>query len=177
MPSRHQDSQQGQNQQQQQFQANDHDDTLWHSDDVFLRSLVFLEESRGVNPQQGKHDEDGYLDVGNTRMMVRNLCSLGNGCFPDARKIANFAFPKQKLAIFVDGCFWHGCPNCYREPRKNTAFWKNKVVVNQRRDRRVSRQLREKGWKASSLPASCRNQLRSPDQRPEREDTSFCVFP
>ena len=89
----------------------------------------------------------------------------------------DFVFNKEQLVVFVDGCFWHGCPNCYREPRKNTAFWKNKVVVNQRRDRRVSRQLREKGWKASSLPASCRNQLRSPDQRPEREDTSFCVFP
>ena len=63
----------------------------------------------------------------------------------------DFAFLKQKLAIFVDGCFWHGCSSCYREPRKNTAFWKNKVQVNQRRDQRVSRQLREKGWKVCRI--------------------------
>ena len=58
----------------------------------------------------------------------------------------DFVFPRKRLAIFVDGCFWHGCPSCYKEPKKNKAFWKNKVQGNQRRDRRVDRQLREKGW-------------------------------
>ena len=63
----------------------------------------------------------------------------------------DFAFPKAKVAIFVDGCFWHGCPKCYREPATNTAFWKNKVLTNKRRDRRVSRELRKKGWKVLRL--------------------------
>ena len=59
----------------------------------------------------------------------------------------DFAFPSAKVAIFVDGCFWHGCPRCYRQPKKNTKFWREKVQGNQRRDRRASRQLRDKGWK------------------------------
>lgn len=63
----------------------------------------------------------------------------------------DFAFPKAKVAIFVDGCFWHGCPKCYREPATNTAFWKNKVLTNKSRDRRVSRELRKKGWKVLRL--------------------------
>ena len=37
----------------------------------------------------------------------------------------DFAFPKRKVAIFVDGCFWHGCPICYTRPKTNRAFWDN----------------------------------------------------
>ena len=58
----------------------------------------------------------------------------------------DFAFPNEKLAVFVDGCFWHGCPRCYQQPKQNTAFWKNKVLVNKARDKRVSRKLRSSGW-------------------------------
>lgn len=58
----------------------------------------------------------------------------------------DFIFSRERLAIFVDGCFWHGCPRCYKEPRKNVRFWRDKVQGNQRRDRRVSRQLRARGW-------------------------------
>ena len=72
----------------------------------------------------------------------------------------DFAFMKQKLAIFVDGCFWHGCPRCYRKPNKNKSFWKNKVLGNQKRDRRVTRQLREKGWSVCRI-WECR--LKKPD--------------
>ena len=58
----------------------------------------------------------------------------------------DFAFLRQKLAVFVDGCFWHGCPRCYQQPKRNTEFWKNKVSVNKARDKRVSRKLRGEGW-------------------------------
>jgi DNA mismatch endonuclease (patch repair protein) len=37
----------------------------------------------------------------------------------------DFAFPKQKVAVFVDGCFWHGCPKCYTRPKSNLKFWDN----------------------------------------------------
>lgn len=59
----------------------------------------------------------------------------------------DFTFRKQKVCIFVHGCFWHGCPNCYRMPRTNTAFWATKVSGNQARDRRVKRELRAKGYR------------------------------
>jgi DNA mismatch endonuclease, patch repair protein len=58
----------------------------------------------------------------------------------------DFVFPKYRLAVFVDGCFWHGCPRCYIEPRKNTNFWREKINRNKSRDRNSSRMLKIKGW-------------------------------
>ena len=58
----------------------------------------------------------------------------------------DFAWPGLRVALFVDGCFWHGCSRCYRQPKSNVDFWQRKVAMNQRRDRKVSRQLRERGW-------------------------------
>ena len=58
----------------------------------------------------------------------------------------DFAFLAERLALFVDGCFWHGCPRCYREPKQNTEFWREKIARNVTRDKRVARQLRRQGW-------------------------------
>lgn len=58
----------------------------------------------------------------------------------------DFVFPKYKLAVFVDGCFWHGCPRCYAEPKKNTEFWREKIRRNILRDRRILRLLKKNGW-------------------------------
>ena len=55
-------------------------------------------------------------------------------------------FAGKKLAIFVDGCFWHGCPECYREPSKNKGYWQNKVAKNKARDDKVNVLLAEQGW-------------------------------
>ena len=57
----------------------------------------------------------------------------------------DFAWPGRKVAVFVDGCFWHGC-RCKYLPRTNTAFWRNKIETNKRRDRRVAQSLRREGW-------------------------------
>ena len=58
----------------------------------------------------------------------------------------DFVFRREKVAIFVDGCFWHGCPRCYKAPATRGDFWAFKLADNRRRDRRVSRQLRAMGW-------------------------------
>ena len=58
----------------------------------------------------------------------------------------DFVFRKERLAVFVDGCFWHGCPTCYIKPKQNAEFWEKKIGGNIRRDRKVSRQLRAEGW-------------------------------
>jgi len=58
----------------------------------------------------------------------------------------DFAWPGRKVAVFVDGCFWHGCRRCKHLPRTNTEFWRNKIDTNKRRDRRVTQSLRRKGW-------------------------------
>ncbi|MDZ7269969.1 MAG: very short patch repair endonuclease [candidate division KSB1 bacterium] len=59
----------------------------------------------------------------------------------------DFTFPQQRVVVFVDGCFWHGCPKHCNMPRNNRAFWKRKLDSNKARDRRVNRILRQKGWK------------------------------
>lgn len=58
----------------------------------------------------------------------------------------DFIFPRQKVAIFVDGCFWHGCPRCGHTPKSNQRYWAAKLMRNRKRDRRVSRELRNIGW-------------------------------
>lgn len=58
----------------------------------------------------------------------------------------DFVFRKQRLAVFVDGCFWHGCPRCYRRPASNQTYWDEKVQRNQKRDLQVTRELRRAGW-------------------------------
>lgn len=54
-------------------------------------------------------------------------------------------FPTQKLAIFIDGCFWHRCPKCYIKPKTNSSFWKNKIQSNVDRDKRVDKEIRRNG--------------------------------
>ena len=59
----------------------------------------------------------------------------------------DFVFPKLKLALFVDGCFWHGCPKHGTKPKGNAAFWRRKFSRNIARDRLVTRTLRRSGWR------------------------------
>lgn len=58
----------------------------------------------------------------------------------------DFAFLADHVLIFVDGCFWHGCPRCGREPKTNSRYWTAKIVRNRSRDRRVRRFLRSRGY-------------------------------
>ena len=58
----------------------------------------------------------------------------------------DFAWPGRRVAVFVDGCFWHGC-SFKTIPKSNSQFWKGKIERNQERDRTVVRQLRAAGWK------------------------------
>lgn len=67
----------------------------------------------------------------------------------DAAKVPgrpDVAYGRQKVAIFVDGCFWHQCPDCYREPKSNTDYWRAKVERNISRDRATDQRLLEEGW-------------------------------
>lgn len=59
----------------------------------------------------------------------------------------DFVFPKKRLAVFVDGCFWHGCPRCYRRPRSNKKYWDAKISRNKARDREVRTILQNFGWR------------------------------
>lgn len=58
----------------------------------------------------------------------------------------DFVFTKERVALFVDGCFWHGCPKHSNFPVNNRTFWKTKLTKNMLRDKDVSRKLRKSGW-------------------------------
>jgi DNA mismatch endonuclease (patch repair protein) len=57
----------------------------------------------------------------------------------------DFYFEERRVAVFVDGCFWHGCPRCFKAPKQNAAFWALKIGKNRERDRSVGRILRRQG--------------------------------
>ena len=59
----------------------------------------------------------------------------------------DFVFRLHRLAVFVDGCFWHGCGTCQRTPTSNRGYWDHKIARNRRRDRKVTMALRREGWR------------------------------
>lgn len=58
----------------------------------------------------------------------------------------DIVFIGDRLAVFVDGCFWHGCPEHYREPESNRDYWIPKIERNRERDRRQTEELEDMGW-------------------------------
>lgn len=92
------------------------------------------------------------------RSGTRNSFRVGAEAFPGPHRLR---FPKPppsprlrwpgKLAVFVDGCFWHGCPLHATWPKQNAEFWREKIAKNQARDLLVTRQLRARGWRVLRL--------------------------
>jgi len=58
----------------------------------------------------------------------------------------DIVFVKKKIAIFIDGCFWHKCPVCFQEPETRKDFWMKKIQSNIDRDKKVNEQLKIDGW-------------------------------
>ena len=67
------------------------------------------------------------------------------------RCTADILFPKQRLCIFVDGCFWHGCPNHFKCPKTNATWWQEKIQANRVRDRRQIALLKTAGWRVARV--------------------------
>lgn len=63
------------------------------------------------------------------------------------RRTADIAFTRARIAVFIDGCFWHGCPVHYRAPRSNVSYWSAKVARNRERDLETTEHLISAGWK------------------------------
>ena len=58
----------------------------------------------------------------------------------------DIVFPRARVAIFCDGCFWHGCPDHSVKPKTNASFWKTKIGKNRKRDEQVTATLHGEGW-------------------------------
>ena len=63
----------------------------------------------------------------------------------------DFVFRQERLAVFLDSCFWHGCPKHLRMPASNVDYWVRKIAINKERDRRQTREIRKSGWRALRL--------------------------
>ena len=78
----------------------------------------------------------------------------------------DLVFPGRKVAVFVDGCFWHKCPKHFQWPATNRAKWKRKISRNVERDQEVNKQLSELGWTVIRI---WEHEIRkAPDQSAER---------
>ncbi len=84
--------------------------------------------------------ENRKLKIGNPKLTGASSPRL-------LRVNVDFVFRRERLALFVDGCFWHGCPRHATEPKNNRAFWRRKLSANKARDRLVTRALRSQGWR------------------------------
>ena len=58
----------------------------------------------------------------------------------------DFVFLGKRVAVFIDGCFWHKCPKCFVRPKSNIEYWLPKIERNKKRDREVNVELRSRGW-------------------------------
>lgn len=65
---------------------------------------------------------------------------------PGVRRRADLVFSRARVAVFVDGCFFHGCPEHATWPKHNAQFWREKIETNRRRDRDTDRRFAEHGW-------------------------------
>lgn len=67
---------------------------------------------------------------------------------PQLRRTADLVFPRLRVAVLVDGCYWHGCPECTarHQPKTNADYWRVKLLRNVERDRDTDRRLKEAGW-------------------------------
>lgn len=65
---------------------------------------------------------------------------------PGVKCRADVIFRRARLCVFVDGCFWHGCPKHFRSPNSNRSWWTEKIADNRTRDRRKTAALRKLGW-------------------------------
>lgn len=72
------------------------------------------------------------------RVNVRPLASL--------RRTADIVFSRRRIAVFIDGCFWHGCPKHYVPPKSNLDYWMPKIATNVARDAETDRALSNAGW-------------------------------
>jgi DNA mismatch endonuclease (patch repair protein) len=110
------------------------------------RSDVFTEEKRSKVMSLIRGKGNKATEVALAKLFRANGITGWRRHYPIEGK-PDFAFPKLMLAVFVDGCFWHGCPKHASQPKGNGAFWLAKLDANKARDRKVNRLLRLKGWR------------------------------
>ncbi|MBT9132505.1 MAG: Very short patch repair protein [Firmicutes bacterium] len=104
-----------------------------------------VDESRSkimarVKSKGNKSTELKFIDA------LRAWSISGWRCRIDVLGKPDFVFSKEKIAMFIDGCFWHGCSKHCRLPATNVQYWVDKIQGNIRRDKQVTKELKKRGW-------------------------------
>ncbi len=107
---------------------------------------VFTKARRSAVMSRIRGRGNKYTEIALARLLRQNKTTGWRRHLPIFGR-PDFAFQKQKLVVFVDGCFWHGCPKHSSLPATNRAFWKRKFSANKLRDILVTGTLRSQGWR------------------------------
>jgi len=110
-----------------------------------IRFQVWLRPSRKIGSGSKLQDSSGRKRVKNLKPVTWNMKPQAKSVRPD------FVFRRERLAVFVNGCFWHGCAEHYRRPKGNRRFWDAKIARNIERDAAVTKALRKTGWRVLHL--------------------------
>ena len=112
-----------------------------------IRALISVSDKSGIAKFARELESQGVdiISTGGTAELLRKEKIAGWRRHQRLPGRPDFVFARQRLAIFVDGCFWHGC-NCRSIPVTRRVFWRGKIQQNRKRDKLVNRQLRAEKW-------------------------------
>ncbi|MFF0060805.1 very short patch repair endonuclease [Streptomyces sp. NPDC005279] len=111
-------------------------DGSWASSAARRRNMQAI-RSRDTKPEQV------IRRLVHARGLRYRVCSRP---LPDLCRTADLVFRPTKVAVFIDGCYWHGCPEHYVSPKTNPGYWSEKVLRNKERDRDTDAKLTDAGW-------------------------------
>jgi DNA mismatch endonuclease (patch repair protein) len=94
---------------------------------------------------QRQRDTKGELEL-RSLLHRRGLRFRVHALLPGLRRRSDIVFTRARVAVFVDGCFWHGCPEHGTWPKQNAGWWREKIEANKRRDRDTDARLTAAGW-------------------------------
>ena len=108
----------------------------WASSEAIRKTMVGC-RSRDTSPEKALRSAVHRLGL-RFRVCARPI--------PGVRRTADIVFPRAKVAVFLDGCFWHGCSEHYVPPKTNPDYWSGKIEGNRSRDADTDAKLRAAGW-------------------------------
>lgn len=113
-----------------------------------------LQRRRAMAHNRGRTSPERALASGLWRRGVRYFTHEGYKTVSGERLSGkpDIVFPRRRTVIFVDGCFWHGCPECRKHSGLKSESWVNKINANRERDCRITSELTEAGWTVLRIP-------------------------
>ncbi len=98
---------------------------------------------------QGNHGRDTKAEIAVRQLVHAQGLRYRVNAQPEAdlRRTADLLFTRVRVAVFIDGCYWHGCPEHFTMPTTNSDYWSTKIGRNQARDRETTSRLEDRGWR------------------------------